>query len=43
MARVREPDWYCDEVIPGKVRVEVLARTANTLAFRPPRPGIRTA
>ncbi|MGW6445980.1 HIT family protein [Lentzea sp. NPDC055074] len=33
------PDWYCDDVIPGNVQVEVLARTANTLAFRPPVPG----
>ncbi|MEU3650286.1 HIT domain-containing protein [Lentzea sp. NPDC034063] len=36
------PDWYCDEVIPGKVEVEVLARTGNTLAFRPPLPGFGT-
>ncbi|MCG8922894.1 HIT domain-containing protein [Lentzea sp. CC55] len=33
------PDWYCDEVIPGRADVEVLVRTANTLAFRPPLPG----
>lgn len=32
-------DWYCDEVIPGKVVVDVLAETATVLAFRPPRPG----
>ncbi|MCR3748305.1 HIT domain-containing protein [Lentzea californiensis] len=36
------PDWYCDDVIPGNVRVEVLARTANTLTFRPPIPGFGT-
>lgn len=36
------PDWYCDEVIPGKVKVEVLAQTENTLAFRPPLPGFGT-
>ncbi|MEO6088853.1 MAG: hypothetical protein ABIQ18_37650 [Umezawaea sp.] len=36
------PDWYCDEVIPGKVEVEVFARTENTLAFRPPLPGFGT-
>jgi histidine triad (HIT) family protein len=36
------PDWYCDEVIPGKVEVEVLAQTENTLAFRPPLPGFGT-
>ena len=32
-------DWYCDEVIPGKVMVDVLAETTTVLAFRPPRPG----
>ncbi|WP_158850719.1 HIT family protein [Saccharothrix deserti] len=32
-------DWYCDEVIPGKVAVDVLVETATVLAFRPPRPG----
>ncbi|QQQ76611.1 HIT family protein [Saccharothrix sp. 6-C] len=32
-------DWYCDEVIPGSVEVEVVAETATVLAFRPPRPG----
>lgn len=26
------PDWYRDEVIPGKVEVEVLARTPHTMA-----------
>ncbi|MFD4643995.1 HIT family protein [Lentzea sp. NPDC058436] len=35
-------DWYCDEVIPGNVPVEVLVRTGNTLAFRPPIPGFGT-
>ncbi|MER5262066.1 HIT family protein [Actinosynnema sp. NPDC002837] len=35
-------DWYCDEVIPGAVKVEVLVRTENTLAFRPPLPGFGT-
>ncbi|MFD0207041.1 MULTISPECIES: HIT family protein [Saccharothrix] len=35
-------DWYCDEVIPGAVKVEVLVRTDNTLAFRPPLPGFGT-
>ena len=32
-------DWYCDEVIPGSVEVEVVAETATVLAFRPPVPG----
>ncbi|MFD9699998.1 HIT domain-containing protein [Lentzea sp. NPDC059081] len=36
------PDWYCDEVIPGRVAVEVLAKTGRTLAFRPPIPGFGT-
>jgi histidine triad (HIT) family protein len=32
-------DWYCDDVIPGRVEVEVVVETATVLAFRPPRPG----
>jgi histidine triad (HIT) family protein len=32
-------DWYCDEVISGKVDVEVVVDTSAVLAFRPPRPG----
>jgi histidine triad (HIT) family protein len=32
-------DWYCDEVIPGEVVVDVLVETETVLAFRPPRPG----
>lgn len=32
-------DWYCDEVIPRRVEVEVVAETGSVLAFRPPRPG----
>ncbi|MFC4944783.1 HIT family protein [Pseudonocardia sp. GCM10023141] len=38
------PDWYCNEAIPGtvKVEVEVLAQTENTLAFRPPLLGFGT-
>ncbi|PWK90631.1 histidine triad (HIT) family protein [Lentzea atacamensis] len=36
------PDRYCDEVVPGTVKVEVLVRTENTLAFRPPLPGFGT-
>jgi histidine triad (HIT) family protein len=35
--RVRQ-DWYCDEVIPGRVQVDVLLDTPTVLAFRPPRP-----
>lgn len=35
-------DWYCDAVVPGLVEVEVLARTASAMAFRPPVPGFGT-
>ncbi|MEU1550668.1 HIT family protein [Nocardia sp. NPDC005745] len=37
-----EPDWYCAEVIPRLIDVEVLAETAHVLAFRPPIPGFGT-
>jgi hypothetical protein len=33
-----QPDWYCDEVIPGKSRVEVLIDREEALAFHPDRP-----
>jgi hypothetical protein len=36
---IDRPDWYCDEVIPGRSRVEVLIETEEALAFRPDRPG----
>lgn len=35
-------DWYCDEVIPGRVQIDVLIDTPTVLAFRPPRPGFGT-
>lgn len=31
-----QPDWYCDEVLPGRVPVEVVAQDEHTLAFRRP-------
>ena len=34
-----KPDWYCDEVIPRLIDVEVVAETEHVLAFRPPIPG----
>lgn len=34
-----EPDWYCNEVIPGLIDVDVVAETEHVLAFRPPVPG----
>lgn len=34
-----EPDWYCDEVIPRLIDVEVVIETEHALAFRPPVPG----
>ncbi|MCX4749182.1 ASCH domain-containing protein [Kitasatospora sp. NBC_01287] len=34
-----QPDWYCDQVIPGAVEVDVVLETAAVLAFRPPVPG----
>jgi histidine triad (HIT) family protein len=33
------PDWYCNEVIPGRSKVEVLIDTEDAMAFRPDRPG----
>ena len=40
---MREPDWYCEEVIPGKVAgLVVLQDTSDVLAFRPPRQGFGT-
>jgi histidine triad (HIT) family protein len=36
------PDWYCDEVIPGLSKVEVLIETEEALAFRPDRPSFGT-
>lgn len=34
-----KPDWYCDQVIPGRSNVEVLIDDQHALAFRPDRPG----
>jgi histidine triad (HIT) family protein len=40
--RADEPDWYCDEVLPGHADIETVAQDEKVLAFRPPRrrPGI---
>ncbi|WP_405492868.1 HIT family protein [Nocardia sp. NBC_00511] len=34
-----EPDWYCAQVIPRLIEVEILVETERVLAFRPPIPG----
>jgi histidine triad (HIT) family protein len=39
---IDRPDWYCDEVIPGRSSVEMLIETDEALAFRPDRPGFGT-
>jgi len=31
-----QPDWYCDDVLPGRVPVEVVAADEHSLAFRRP-------
>jgi len=31
-----QPDWYCDEVLPGRVKVDVVAEDEHSLAFRRP-------
>ncbi|MQY22307.1 HIT family protein [Nocardia macrotermitis] len=36
---MRKPDWYCDEVIPKLIAVDVVRETDEVLAFRPPIPG----
>jgi histidine triad (HIT) family protein len=36
---VDKPDWYCDEVIPRVIDVDVVIETEHVLAFRPPIPG----
>ncbi|MBF6227172.1 HIT domain-containing protein [Nocardia abscessus] len=36
---MRDADWYCDEVIPRLVEVDVVIETDQILAFRPPDPG----
>jgi len=33
---VDKPDWYCDEVIPRLIDVDVVIETEHVLAFRPP-------
>ncbi|MGW4325086.1 hypothetical protein ACWEKR_04250 [Nocardia sp. NPDC004573] len=35
---MREPDWYCDEVIPQLAEVDIVVETDQVLAFRPPIP-----
>lgn len=37
-----EPDWYCSEVIPRLIDIDVLVETDHVLAFRPPIPGFGT-
>ncbi|GGN65923.1 HIT family protein [Nocardia rhizosphaerihabitans] len=37
-----EPDWYCDQVIPRAIDVDVVAETDDVLAFRPPIRGFGT-
>ncbi|MRH87555.1 HIT domain-containing protein [Nocardia sp. SYP-A9097] len=37
-----EPDWYCTEVIPRLIDVDVVVETDHVLAFRPPIPGFGT-
>ena len=39
---MRESDWYCDEVIPGLIEVDVVRETEQVLAFRPPLRGFGT-
>ncbi|MFM9577724.1 HIT family protein [Streptomyces turgidiscabies] len=33
------PDWYCAQVLPGHIAVDVVCETDDVLAFRPPVPG----
>ncbi|MCM2431069.1 GntR family transcriptional regulator [Streptomyces sp. RKAG337] len=42
LAAAAEEDWYCRQVIPRLVAVEVLVETGTVLAFRPPLPGFGT-
>lgn len=37
-----EPDWYCSEVIPRAIDIDVVIETEEVLAFRPPIPGFGT-
>ncbi|MCX5312086.1 HIT family protein [Streptomyces sp. NBC_00154] len=37
-----EPDWYCSEVIPRTIDIDVVIETEEVLAFRPPIPGFGT-
>ncbi|WP_067663518.1 HIT family protein [Nocardia miyunensis] len=39
---MREPDWYCDEVVPKLIDVDVVRETEQVLAFRPPVRGFGT-
>ncbi|GAA3483363.1 HIT domain-containing protein [Streptomyces yanii] len=34
-----EPDWYCAEVFPRRIEINVVMETDSVLAFRPPVPG----
>ena len=36
-------DWYCDEVLSGRLPVDVVAETDGVLAFRHTRPSYRLA
>ena len=37
-----KPDWYCDEVIPRLIDIDVVIETEHVLAFHPPKPGFKT-
>jgi histidine triad (HIT) family protein len=39
---VDEPDWYCDEVIPRLIDLDVVIETEHVLAFHPAIPGFGT-
>lgn len=39
MTVVDKPDWYCAEVIPRLIEVDVVIETEHVLAFHPPVPG----
>ena len=41
MTGVDKPDWYCDEVIPRLIDIDVVIETEHVLAFHPPIPGFR--
>ncbi|WP_040778295.1 HIT family protein [Nocardia pneumoniae] len=37
-----EVDWYCDEVIPRRIDIDIVVETDDVLAFRPPIRGFGT-